>query len=56
MYFGGGTVIIVTLGTFDTPRRCASSEAMTVAGMATSARLIHVTVGTFDTQKNVKTE
>ena len=49
IYFGGGTLILVTVDTFDTPTRYESSKTMTVTKMATATRLIPVTVDTFDT-------
>ena len=45
-----GTLILVTVDTFDTPNMYGSSKTMTVTGMATATRLIPVTIETFDRQ------
>ena len=47
--FSGGTLILVTVGTFAMQRSCDSSKAATVKRMATPTHLILVTVDTFDT-------
>ena len=51
-FLGGGTLILVTVDTFGTPRRYESSKTMRVTTLATVTRLIPVTVDTFRSPKS----